>query len=128
VSVRCSANMARETLGGRVRRARVEAGLGLRELARRLGKTPSYLSDIENDRRVPSEEVLRALSRELPVEFDELMGLAGRFGEDAERYLKRSPAAAKLFRRISASRLGEQDLAELLQKAEQLSRKKGTKR
>ncbi len=120
--------MARETLGGRVRRARVEAGLGLRELARRLGKTPSYLSDIENDRRVPSEEVLRALSRELPVEFDELMGLAGRFGEEAARYLKRTPAAAKLFRRISASRLGEQDLAELLQRAEQLSRKKGTKR
>lgn len=50
--VRSIANMARETLGGRVRRARVEAGFGLRELARRLGKTPSYLSDIENDRRV----------------------------------------------------------------------------
>jgi nitrogen PTS system EIIA component len=119
--------VTRQTLGGRVRRARVEAGLGLRELARRLEKTPSYLSDIENNRRVPSEPVLRDLSRELPVEFDELMGLAGRFGEDAERYLKRSPAAAKLFRRISASRLGEQDLAELLQKAEQLSRKKGSK-
>jgi transcriptional regulator with XRE-family HTH domain len=106
----------------------VEAGLGLRELARHLGKTPSYLSDIENDRRVPSEQVLRALSRELPVEFDELMALAGRFGEDAERYLRRSPAAAMLLRRISASRLGEQELGELLRKAEQLGRKKGTKR
>jgi transcriptional regulator with XRE-family HTH domain len=120
--------MTKETLGGRVRRARVEAGFGLRELARRLDKTPSYLSDIENDRRVPSEPVLRDLSRQLPVEFDELMGLAGRFGEDAERYLRKSPAAAKLFRRISSSRLGEKDLDELLQKAEQLSRKKGTKR
>ena len=120
--------MAKETLGDRVRRARIEAGLGLRELARRLSKTPSYLSDIENNRRVPSEQVLRAISRELQVDFDELMALAGRFGEDAERYLRRSPAAAMLFRRISASRLGEQELRELLQKAEQLGRKRGAKR
>jgi transcriptional regulator with XRE-family HTH domain len=120
--------MPRETLGDRVRRGRVEAGLGLRELARRLEKTPSYLSDIENDRRVPSEQVLGAISKELDVDFDELMGLAGRFGEEAERYLRRSPAAAMLFRRISASRLGERELGELLQKAEQLSRKRGAKR
>lgn len=118
--------MGRRTLGARVRQARVGEKLGLRELARRLKKTPSYLSDIENDRRIPSEEVLRDISRELPLEFEELMTLAGRFGEEAQRYLQRSPAAAALFRRITESKLGEEDLGKLIQRAKQLGEKKST--
>jgi transcriptional regulator with XRE-family HTH domain len=117
-----------QTLGDRVRAARVHTGLGLRELARRLEKAPSYLSDIENDRRVPSEEVLHALSSELGLDFDELMALAGRFGEQAERYLRRSPTAAVLFRRISESRLGETELLDLIDKVEQMRPRKAPKR
>ncbi len=113
-----------QTLGDRVRAARVQAGLGLRELARRLDKAPSYLSDIENDRRVPSEEVLGALSRELGLDFDELMALAGRFGEEAERYMRRSPAAAVLFRRISESELEEGELRSLIDRVEQMRQRR----
>jgi len=117
-----------QTLGDRIRTARVAAGLGLRELARRLEKAPSYLSDIENDRRVPSEEVLHALSRELGLDFDELMALAGRVGEQAERYLRRSPAAAMLFRRIVESRLKEAELRGLIDQVDQMRPRKAPKR
>ncbi len=115
-----------QTLGDRVRAARVDAGLSLRELARRLAKTPSYLSDIEHDRRVPSEAVLKVLSRELGLDFEVLMGLAGRFGEQAERYLKRSPAATTLLRRISESGLGDKELSDLIKRVEQLRQHKGS--
>jgi len=117
-----------QTLGDRIRAARVDAGLGLRELARRLEKAPSYLSDIENDRRVPSEEVLHALSHELGLDFDELMAMAGRFGEQAERYLRRSPTAAILFRRISESRLKEAELRGLIDQVDQMRPRKAPKR
>ncbi|HXG44989.1 MAG TPA: helix-turn-helix transcriptional regulator [Gemmatimonadales bacterium] len=120
--------MVRETLGERVRRARLQADLSLRELARRLKITPSYLSDIEHDRRVPSEPVLRAISHELSLDVDELITLSGRLGEEAERYLRQSPAAATLLRRISQSRLGEEQVARLAEEAERLGRKARGKR
>lgn len=123
--VRWSANVANETLGDVVRDARLRRGLGLRQLASIIQKTPSYLSDIENDRRVPAEDVLSDLARELSLDFDELMSLAGRFGEQAERYLKRQPEAARLFRRISAANLPADDLRKLIDAAEDLARNKG---
>lgn len=116
-----------QTLGDRVRQARIAKGLSLRDLAGRLDLAPSYLSDIENDRRIPSEEVLKGLSKELELEFDDLMALAGRFGDRADRYLKRNPTAGRLFRRLSDANLGEQELQQLLRQAEQLRKKRDAK-
>jgi transcriptional regulator with XRE-family HTH domain len=88
-------------LGDTLREARVRMGLSLREVAKRVDKSPSYLSDIENNRRVPSEEVLRSVADLLHLKFDDLMARAGRFGEDALRYLMRTPAAGILMRKLS---------------------------
>lgn len=107
--LRLVANMANKTLGDEIRAARLRKDLGLRELARAIDLTASYLSDIENDRRVPSEEVLKTLAQSLDLDFDRLMGLAGRFGDEAERLLRRTPASGVLFRRLS-----QRDDAEIL--------------
>jgi transcriptional regulator with XRE-family HTH domain len=116
------------TLGEVIRDARTKAKLGLRELARKLSITPSYQSDIEYDRRVPSEEVLRATADELNLDFDDLMARAGRFGEQADRYLKKNPIAGALFRTISEDNLSEEALIELRRKAEELVKKKRKER
>jgi transcriptional regulator with XRE-family HTH domain len=108
-------NEANKTLGDVVREARVHKELGLRELARRLKKTASYLSDIENDRRVPAEDMLRDLARALELDFDDLMGRAGRLGDDALRYLTKNPAAGVLMRKLSAANASP-DLVEKLTK------------
>lgn len=114
------------SLGDRVRSARVGAGWSLRDLAKRLHKTASYLSDIENDRRVPSEETLRDLASMLRLDFDELMAAAGRFGEEADRYLREHPTAGVLMRRLSQHNLDRSALEKLLEQAEGLGeRKKG---
>ena len=105
----------RTTLGGRIRERRVELGLSLRELARRRDITPSYLSDIENDRRVPAEEVLRAIGKELDLAFDELTGLAGRIDQQTEEYLRRQPTAATLFRRMRERGMGQADIEKLIE-------------
>lgn len=124
--VRYVADMAdrSETLGDRVRAARVAAGWSLRDLAKRLGKTPSYLSDIENDRRVPSEETLLGLSQLLGLDFDDLMAAAGRFGEDTDRYLRRQPTAGVLMRRLSQQNLDKEALETLLKHAERIGQQK----
>ena len=102
-----------KTLGDVIREARVAKGHSLRTFATLLGITPSYQSDIENDRRVPAEDVLKRTSELLDIDFDSLMALAGRFGEQAERYLKRQPEAVRLFRKISEANLSEAYLKSL---------------
>jgi len=98
--------------------------MSLRELARQLDVTPSYVSDIENDRRVPSEQVLRAISKILELPFDDLMAAAGRFGDNAERYLRRVPAAGLLFRRISDAQFKDDEVRKLIDAADKLSNRR----
>src|SRR3954451_22331412 len=104
---------ARKTLGEVIRDARVASTKGRREFARELDITPSYQSDIENDRRVPAEDVLKKTADLLGLNFDDLMALAGRVGEQGEKYLKGNLAAWSLFRRISEKHLTEDDLRKL---------------
>jgi transcriptional regulator with XRE-family HTH domain len=112
--------MADETLGDIVREGRAALGMRLRELARRLEVTPSYVSDIENNRRIPSEDVLRRISAELHLPLDELVARAGRLGAGMERSLRKTPAATTLFRRISEEKLTEAEIGDLMKHVEQL--------
>jgi transcriptional regulator with XRE-family HTH domain len=115
-----------DTLGQQIRDARVRAGLSLRELARRLDRAPSYLNDIEYDRRVPSEAVIRQVASELDLDVDRLLAAAGRVGAGAEEYLKTNPTAGVLFRRVSDAGLGESELQQLLRQAERMINKRDT--
>ena len=108
------------SVGDIINRARVRKRLGLRALARELNIAPSYLSDIENDRRVPSETVLRDMARVLELDFDQLMQEAGRLGEGAEQYLRDNELAGRLFRRIARSQLDQEALEKLMSSLEEL--------
>ena len=107
-------------LGDLINKARVAKRLSLRGLAREVGIVPSYLADIENDRRTPSESVLRRISAILDLDFDALMQQAGRLGEEAEHYLRQEKLAGQLFRRVAETNLDQEALQELLNKLEQL--------
>lgn len=117
--------MADTTLGDVVREGRAAKGIKLRELARRLDVTPSYVSDIENNRRVPSEEVLARIATELDLDYGDLVARAGRLGSDAERYMRQTPVATTLFRRISEERLTEDELRQLMERVEELRGDRG---
>jgi transcriptional regulator with XRE-family HTH domain len=114
------------TLGDVVHDARARLKLSLRDVTKRLAITPSYLSDIENDRRIPSEEVIRKLASLLNLDPDDLMALAGRFGEDAVRYMMKTPAAGLLFRRLAEGQASGEAVKELLEVANKaIEREKG---
>src|SRR6202035_920758 len=60
------------SLGQRIRELRDKADLSLRGLAKRIGISSPFLSDIELGRRFPSEEILAKLAGALEVSPDEL--------------------------------------------------------
>ena len=95
------ANTAYRSLGDMIREARARKGVTLRSFAEQFKKSASYISDIENDRRVPAEELLRAICHALGLNFDDAMGLAGRIGDDAQRALRRTPSLGLLFRKMT---------------------------
>ncbi len=60
-------------IGDRLREERVKSGLSQRELARRLGLSPSLISQLENGVSKPSVGTLYAIVTELDVSLDSLI-------------------------------------------------------
>ncbi len=54
--------MSNRQLGQRIRESRMELGLSGTELARRIGKSQPYISDLERGLRTPSLPTLQALA------------------------------------------------------------------
>ena len=61
-------------VGSRLRKARERRGISLRELARRVGVSPSLISQIELDRVNPSVSTLYALVTELGIAMSDVFG------------------------------------------------------
>ena len=90
-------------------------GMSLRTLAKLVGKSPAFISVLENSDPAPkvSEETLVDLARELSLEVDELLGLAGRMPGDA---FPESGLDVALYRRVH--KLSNARKKELLSKLE----------
>src|SRR5580765_8944277 len=61
-------------VGGRLREQRESRGISLRELARRVGVSPSLVSQIELDRVNPSVSTLYAIVTELGMTMSDVFG------------------------------------------------------
>jgi len=61
-----------EPVGEGLRKHRTEAGMSLRELARKVGVSPSLISQIEHGKATPSVATLYAIVSELEISLDEL--------------------------------------------------------
>jgi transcriptional regulator with XRE-family HTH domain len=68
-----------ENLGARLKRARQRSGLALREVARQLGVSASFVSQMENGKSTPSVATLYSMAQLLGVSIDELFS-----GDEAE--------------------------------------------
>jgi transcriptional regulator with XRE-family HTH domain len=60
------------TLGERIRELREEQDLSLRELAGKIGVSAAFLSDVELNRRYPSDKHLGAIAQHLGAELADL--------------------------------------------------------
>lgn len=91
------------TFGTVIRQARKDKGYSQRQLAKLLKVDFTYLSKLENDRAdyAPKEDVIRSLARELDLDEEESIVLAGRLPQQYEAFLKQNyKEVPALFRRL----------------------------
>jgi len=70
-------DLSRLQLGERLRQARTDAKMSLREMARRVGVSASFISQVELGRATPSIGTLYAIVSELGLSLDSMMAGAG---------------------------------------------------
>src|SRR4051794_24551143 len=73
----------KETFGAFVRRERQAREIGLREMARMIDVSPTYLSKVERDEFTPpTEEKARKIAGIIECDVDELLARANRVSSD----------------------------------------------
>jgi nitrogen PTS system EIIA component len=102
------------SFGTTLRVLRLQSGLGLRDLARRLGVSSTYLSRIENDiDPVPTPARLAHIARELGVSATTLIELGRRVSPLLSEYVEQVPEAGSLFADLALRKLAACELAEI---------------
>ena len=88
-----------ETFGKLLRALRIDAGVGLRELSRLVGKSPGYISDVELDNvPPPSENVIIKIADALGIDKRPLLQQAKKVDPELTRYVADQPLAADFLR------------------------------
>jgi transcriptional regulator with XRE-family HTH domain len=113
----------REKFGAFIRRERESREIGLREMAKRIGVSPTYLSKIERDEfSPPAEDRVKAIAKIIECDADDLLARAGRVSSDISDIIKRQPVKlAELLRTTKGLRA--EDIARLVRDAEKLKEK-----
>ena len=108
----------REKFGAFIRREREGREIGLREMAKKIGVSPTYLSKIERDEFTPpAEDKVRAIAGVLGLDADELLALAGRVASDLTEIIRERPREMADFLR-AAKGLTAEDMARLARQAQ----------
>jgi len=96
------------SFGSRIRDLRYQRGIGIKKLAPELGVDYSYLSRLENEKVLPSAEIIDRLSKYFNQDKDELMLLADKVPKDIMQILREHPREALALLRESFIRDGKQ--------------------
>jgi HTH-type transcriptional regulator, competence development regulator len=100
---------ARTRFGALVRRERVAKEIGLREMAKMIGVSPTYLSKIERgDFDPPAEDKVRKIAEIIDRDPDELLALAGRVASDLTDIIRQRPREMADFLRTAKGLTGEE--------------------
>jgi transcriptional regulator with XRE-family HTH domain len=113
-----------KTLGQKIRELREAKDLSLRELAKKLGVSAAFLSDIELGRRFPSDDVMAKIARILEVKAEDLRALDARPPvEDLKRISAANPTYGFALRRIVEGNVPAEELMKFVKQVEQKKKK-----
>ncbi len=107
----------RVTFGATVRRERERLKVGLRQFAKMIGVSPTYLSKVERDEfPPPAEGKVVAIAKFIGRDPDELLALAGKVSSELTEIIRQHPREMASFLR-SANGLTAEDVARLADEA-----------
>jgi transcriptional regulator with XRE-family HTH domain len=110
--------MAEEKFGEFVRREREAKDIGLREMAKMIGVSPTYLSKIERDEfPPPAEDKVKAIAKIIGCDADDLLARAGRVASDLSDIIKQHPREIAALLRTTKG-LSADDMAKLARQAQ----------
>ena len=96
-----------ESIGEAIRRLRLAAGFTLRGFAELVEISAAYQSDIERNRRIPTDDFLRTaarvLNRKVPVTYESLRNISARIEPDLQLLVERTPEVNQLLREVKQS-------------------------
>ena len=110
-----------QTFGSYIRSLRIKNNIGQRELAKKIGVAPSYLNDMEkNKRTAPRTDLIKKLSIILKADLDLLNDLAGNskktIAPDVVDYIENNPKIVSLLRAVKNSELSDDEIANIEKK------------
>jgi transcriptional regulator with XRE-family HTH domain len=110
--------MSGEQFGAFIRRRREAKEIGLREMAKMISVSPTYLSKIERDEfPPPTEDRVRAIAKIIECDADDLLARAGRVSSDISEIIKRHPVELAALLR-TAKGLTADEIARLARQAQ----------
>ena len=102
-----------QEFGATIRELREKRRIGLRQFARMIGVSATYLSKIEREEMPPpAEDRVKEIARLLDQDPDELLALAGKVASDLNTIIRSHPREMASFLR-TASGLSGQELERL---------------
>src|SRR5215831_21300570 len=114
----------RKSFGALVRRQREAKEIGLREMAKKIGVSPTYLSKVERaEFPPPVEDKVRKIAEIIGRDADELLALAGRVASDLTDIIRERPREMADFLR-AAKGLTAEAIAALARLAHKAGEKK----
>ena len=111
--------------GAYVRRVREGRGIGLREMARKIGVSATYVSMIERDEfPPPAENKIKAIAEVLGLNVDELLAMAGKIPSDLVQIIKKHPTEMAIIIRGTNTMSEEEMQKTVLSIAEGMKKRK----
>ena len=115
--------MSGERFGALVRRRREAKEIGLREMAKKIGVSPTYMSKIERDEfSPPAEDKVLAIAKIIDCDPDELLALAGKVSSDLSEIIRQHPRELAALLRTTKG-LTTADMARLAREARKVKEK-----
>src|SRR6476620_7170431 len=97
----------REKFGAFIRREREAKGLSLRDMAKKVKVSPTFLSKVETEDWKPGEDKLRKIAEVIGCDPDDLLARAGRVPTELSEIIKQSPHRSVVTEGIFCSHVGQ---------------------
>jgi transcriptional regulator with XRE-family HTH domain len=109
--------MSEMKFGAFVRREREAKEIGLREMAKKIGVSPTYLSKVERDEfSPPAEDKVKAIAEIIGCDADGLLARAGKVSSDISDIIRHHPVELAALLRTTKG-LSADDIARLAHNA-----------